>query len=197
MSEGLCQWSLEGELVYTWTKDHRIEDMAISPDGRWLVAAAFKSRLLIYSYPTRELQGELDLGVRPTSISICQESRFLLVNKQDDDMSLIDLANRETRVRYKGHKGGEYSIRSSFGGANESYVVSGSEGESSQYASSTVCILDADPDYTDGYIFIWHKWTGFQIKKLFGHAPRVNAVSWNPKDPCMFASCGDDGKIKM
>jgi WD repeat-containing protein 26 len=35
------------------------------------------------------------------------------------------------------------------------------------------------------------------VERLLGHYPRCNAVTWNPTDPCMLASCGDDGRIKM
>ena len=49
----------------------------------------------------------------------------------------------------------------------------------------------------DGKVLIWHKTMGVQMFKLNGHQPRCNAVAWNPADPCMFASCGDDSKIKM
>ncbi|KAH8909098.1 WD domain-containing protein [Coniochaeta sp. PMI_546] len=172
----LCQWSLDGVRLYNWTTKHRIEDIAVSPDGQWLVGMAYGNRLLVYNYMTRELECELELNARPTSISICQDSQFLLVNKEDGEAKLIHLASGESPVRYTGHTGGLYQIRSAFGGANESYVVSGSE---------------------DGKILIWHKWTGIQVKSLPGHSPRTNGVWWNPSDTCMFASCGDDGKIKM
>lgn len=162
--------------LYNWTTKHRIEDIAVAPDGQWLVGMAYGNRLLVYNYMTRDLECELELNARPTSISICSDSQFLLVNKEDGEAKLIHLASGESPVRYTGHTGGLYQIRSAFGGANESYVVSGSE---------------------DGNILIWHKWTGIQVKSLPGHSPRTNGVWWNPGDTCMFASCGDDGKIKM
>jgi len=49
----------------------------------------------------------------------------------------------------------------------------------------------------DGHVFIWHKSSGIAVERLDAHHPRCNSVSWNPADPCMFATCGDDGKIKM
>ena len=51
---------------------------------------------------------------------------------------------------------------------------------------------------TDGCIYIYSKSTGILVAKLKGaHAPRCNSVSWNPTDPRMIASCGDDGLVKM
>jgi len=127
--KSICQWSLHGELLYTWTKKHRTGDLAVSPNGRWLVAMDDRNWLHVYNFVTRELEYEWDLKVRPTSVSISQDSRFLLVNKSDGEAQLIDIATRDAIQKYLGHAGGEYAIRSSLGGANESFVVSGSEGK--------------------------------------------------------------------
>jgi len=68
-------------------------------------------------------------------------------------------------------------IRCSFGGANESFVVSGSE---------------------HGSIYIYHKETGVLVAGLDGHKKTCcNAVTWNPTNPSMFASAGDDGRVKI
>ena len=85
-------------------------------------------------------------------------------------------------------------IRSCFGGAAENFVVSGSEGsyipkESAEHHSLTS---------TDAKIYIWHKENGQNIEALRGHGPGcVNAVSWNPVNAGMFASAGDDRKVRM
>lgn len=44
---------------------------------------------------------------------------------------------------------------------------------------------------------MWHKETGAAVERLTGHSPRSNSIVWNPVDPVMLASCGDDGKVKM
>ena len=50
----------------------------------------------------------------------------------------------------------------------------------------------------EGNIYIWHKDNGTLIEKLDGHEKGFcNAVSWNPANPCMFASAGDDTKVRM
>ncbi|KAH8881530.1 WD domain-containing protein [Thozetella sp. PMI_491] len=176
VTKSLSQWDLRGERVFNWPKKHRTQDLAASPDGRWLVAMDEQSHLYIYNLATRELEYEMELKSRATSISVSHDSRFLLVNQVDGIAQLIDIASRESIQKYTGGMGGEYTIRSSFGGANESFVISGSE---------------------DGNLCIWHKSTGIPVERLSAHQPRCNAVSWNPNDPCMFASCGDDGKIKI
>ncbi|KAK3327676.1 WD domain-containing protein [Cercophora scortea] len=174
--KSLCQWDLTGERVHIWARKHRTEDLALSPDERWLVAMDEQNRLHVYNVATREQEYEMEVKARPTSISISQDSRFLLVNRTDGEAQLIELATRDAVQRYRGHTGGEFTIRSAFGGANESFVISGSE---------------------DGFVCIWHKSSGILVEKLAAHQPRCNSVSWNPVDPCMFATCGDDSKIKM
>jgi WD40 repeat protein len=47
-------------------------------------------------------------------------------------------------------------------------------------------------------VYIWHKDNGTLIEKLEGHEKGCcNSVAWNPANPCMFASAGDDGKVQM
>lgn len=190
---GLRTWSISGEMLCEWGKKHRVQDLCGSPDGHWLVAVDDAQKIHVYNAVNRELEYEMELKARPTCVSISEDSRHLLVNKKDGEVQLIDLVNRSSVQKFLGHTGGEFLIRSAFGGANESFVVSGSEGLS---------FLSVDYDcsnlpVTDGNILIWHKNSGAAVERLEGHQPRTNAVSWNPADPCMLASCGDDGKVKV
>ncbi|KAK1453768.1 WD domain-containing protein [Colletotrichum melonis] len=158
---GLRTWSISGEMMCEWGKKHRVQDICGSPDGHWLVAVDDEQKIHVYNAFTRELEYEMEVKSRPTC---------------DGELQLIDLVNRTSVQKFLGHTGGDFIIRSAFGGANESFVVSGSE---------------------DGNILIWHKNSGAAVERLEGHQPRTNAVTWNPADPCMLASCGDDGKVKI
>lgn len=101
----------------------------MSLDGRWLVSMDVLGHLHVYNFLTHEYEYEIDLKVRATSITISRDSRFLLVNlPQQGAARLFDLQKREFVQRYKGHTGGNFMIRSTFGGADESFVASGSEG---------------------------------------------------------------------
>lgn len=172
---GICTFNTEGEELVQWNKKHRVQALCGSADGRWLVAADNLSTLWVYSAATRQLEYELDLGTRPHCLAMSQDCRHLLVNKGNNEAQVIDLTTKAIVQKFVSHKMGDCIIRASFGGANESFVVSGSE---------------------DGNVFIWHRGLGL-VERLAGHASRCNSVNWNPTDPCMLASCGDDGLIKM
>jgi WD repeat-containing protein 26 len=196
-SRGLCQWNLSGEKIYDWATPHRVEDLTLSPNGQWLVAMDDRAHVHVYNYVTRELEYSLELRNRLTSVSISADSRFLLINQQNGVAELFDLISREEVLRYMGHTGGDFMLRSTFGGADESFVVSGSEGKCLEAQSRRQNHPQRLTRCADGFIYIWHKTTATLVKKLAGHQPRTNSITWSPTDPCLFASCGDDGKVKV
>ncbi|KAI1131942.1 WD40-repeat-containing domain protein [Nemania abortiva] len=172
----LVQWNLSGERMHDWRGPQRIEELTLSPDGRWLVAMDCDKHIHVYNFETREFEYKLDLKTRLTSLSISQNSRHLLVNQTNGVAQLIDLVLRTPVQHYTGHAGGDFVIRASLGGADEMFVITGSE---------------------DGFINIWNKSTAQCVQRLAAHSPRCNSVSWCPTNPQIFASCGDDGKIKI
>jgi WD40 repeat protein len=94
------------------------------------VAIDEHKKIHVYNGLTRELEYEMELHAVPMSVSISQDSKHLLVNKNDGEAQLINLVTRKLVHKFLGHTGGECLIRANFGGANESFVVSGSEGMS-------------------------------------------------------------------
>jgi len=135
----LCQWNLNGELVYDWGRSHRIQDLAVSPNGHHLVAMDNENHIHVYNFVTRELEYEMDLKVNLSSVSISQNSRYLLVNRTDGEARMLDIDTRENiRSFHSGDRGGKFVIRGAYGGANESFVITGSEGISSSEASAAL-----------------------------------------------------------
>lgn len=127
--KNLCQWNTRGELVYDWGRSHRIQDLSVSPNGHFLVAMECETHLYVYNFVTRELEYELDLKTKLASVSISQNSRYLLAHNVAGEARMIDLDTRETVRAFKsGEKAGQFVIRAAYGGANESFVVIGSEG---------------------------------------------------------------------
>jgi WD40 repeat protein len=165
-----------GGVAHEWKADVRVQNVAASSDGRWLITVDHTSLVHVWDAQTRESLFTHHLPSRPTSIVVSNDNVHLLVNCRDGCAHLLNLETRQMTQTFTGHVGGKYQISASFGGPDEDYVVCGSE---------------------DGQVFLWQRHTGELVLKLVAHKPICNAIAWNPSDPCMFATCGDDGLVKI
>lgn len=127
----LCQWNLEGKNVHQWLIDYRIQDSAISSDGKKLVTISDKKEVFVYNFETREKEYSFVCQSKMTCVSISRDSRYMLISMADSDVHLYDIETAEIIRRYTGKRQGEYIIRSAFGGSDENMIISGSEGKSS------------------------------------------------------------------
>lgn len=128
-SSQLCHWSVRGSPLHMWKGGFRVQDCAISPDGRRLVAADTDSKIHVFDFRNYEEDYCLSLSSKPTSLAISRDSKHMLVNLKEGEIQLIDLETAGVVRRFSGHKQGEYVIRSTFGGAGENFIVSGSDGK--------------------------------------------------------------------
>ncbi|ODH52882.1 hypothetical protein GX48_01076 [Paracoccidioides brasiliensis] len=173
----LCLWSVVGESLYKWSGNYRVRDCSISPDGSRLVAISTEKSVYVYNFETRVEEYSMTLKLDLTCVNISRDSRYMLLSTSECEVQLLGIETGEVVRQYLGQKQGNFIIRSTFGGAAENFVVSGSE---------------------DSKIHIWHKENCTLVATLQGHGHGcVNAVSWNPKDPGMFASAGDDHKVRI
>lgn len=127
----LCLWNLNGQLgqpSYSWSTDYRIQDCAISPDGRRLVTISTERQIYVYNFRTREEEYSILLKTHMTCLSISRDSRYMLINMANNEVQLIDIQTAEIVRRFLGQKQGAFVIRSAFGGADENLIISGSEG---------------------------------------------------------------------
>lgn len=124
----LCLWTLSGQALHNWTTDYRIQDCAISPDGQRLVTISSERQIFVYNFVTREEEYSILLKTKMTCVNISRDSRYMLINMADNEVQLIDIETAEIVRRFLGQKQGAFVIRSSFGGADENLVISGSEG---------------------------------------------------------------------
>ena len=124
----LCLWDVNGGLLYTWSIDYRITHCAISSDGQRLVTLSIGRQIYVYNFVTREEQYRLQLKSDMTSLSISRDSRYMLINMTDNEVHMIDIETAIVVRKFAGQKQGKCVIRSTFGGADEKLVLSGSEG---------------------------------------------------------------------
>jgi len=161
-----------------------------------MITISADKEITIYNFVTRIFEYQIIVGSKMTCISISRDSRYFLVNMADNEVQLFDLDSADIVRRFMGQKQGEFVLRSAFGGGDQNLIISGSEGSydapvwkpSSTFAKPSL----------DSKVYIWNKENGALLETLEGHTRGcVNAVSWNPTDPCMFASGGDDMKVRM
>jgi WD40 repeat protein len=128
------------------------------------------------------------------------------------EIQLWDLNTVRMTRKFTGQRQGKDIIRSCFGGAEHTFVVSGSEGMSpgNPYTSaastdSRFLFLLLPPLFfpriqsrTDGCVYVWHRDTGALLEILKGHGRgSVNQVAWHPLEPRLFASCSDDRTVRV
>ncbi|KAK7693817.1 hypothetical protein QCA50_003389 [Cerrena zonata] len=203
-------WDADGKQRDTWSRTPiRVTDMAITPDFARLVAVGMydqvvsppedgqpaapaevnphsgsSTRLIIYQLSNKQEQASVQMDGELTSVKVSDDSQYALINRASKanastscEVQLWDLNTHKIVRKYQGHKQSQHVIRSCFGGVDGSFIASGSE---------------------DGNVYIWHRNTGELLETLYGHGEgSVNAVSWNPTNERMFASCSDDKTIRI
>lgn len=172
----LALWSLQGQSVHKWSGP-RMFDLAVTPDGKRLVAVCAEKMVHVYNLETRELEYRANMNSFMTSISVSRDSKYMLINMASlQEVHLYQIENTTLVQRYVGQKQGEFVIRSCFGGADENLIVSGSE---------------------DGCVYVWQRSNGTLVERLSGHQGAVNCVTWSPNSAHQFASSGDDRMIRI
>jgi WD40 repeat protein len=124
-------WDLDGHLEHNLCGDGsklRANDLAVSPDGQRLVVVT-ESSIIVFDLVSFEKIAEFQLDdVKLTSIMISQDSRHMLISMSPDQIKLMEIDTGDVIQRFEAHMQKQFIIRSAFGGADENFVVSGSEG---------------------------------------------------------------------
>lgn len=189
---------MRGQPLHLWAEGFRVHDCAITPNGRRLIAADTEGKIHVYNFYTHEEEYCLSMKSMVTSIAVSRDSRYMLVNLAEGQIQLIDIDTTDVIRRFKGQKQGSFIIRSIFGGAAESFVFSGSEGEAFSLPVSYFRFRSVINPSQDSLVYMWHIGNGELLEALEGHISGcVNAISWNPANPGMFASAGDDCLVRM
>jgi WD40 repeat protein len=164
-----------------------------------LVAISNSTFIHIFDYRTHTQLNVINMDTKMTSINLSRDGQEMLLNFAEGEVQTRD-ENFNVKKRFEGQKHGSFVIRSCFGAAQETVVVSGSEG-SRRLSLKFGTLLTS----IDGKVNIWHRHSGRLLRSLTAHpaigGPNgtstscVNAVSWNTANPSMFASAGDDRMV--
>ncbi len=92
------------------------------------MAISSEKQIFVYNFVTREEEYSILLKTKMTCVNISRDSRYMLINMADNEVQLIDIETAEIVRRFLGQKQESFVIRSSFGGADENLIISGSEG---------------------------------------------------------------------
>ncbi|CAO3599817.1 unnamed protein product [Absidia cylindrospora] len=171
-------WKLDGMALTRWPTQ-RILDMKITDDGSRMVTMSYEQCITIYDvdHLLFEEVGQLQESYMMTSLSLSDDGRYALTNSQNpDEIHLWNLEEQTLAKTYTGHQQGRFIIRSTFGGDQQSFILSGSE---------------------DNDVYVWSREHQTLLEVLDGHHGRVNCVRWYPGQPMMFASASDDHTIRI
>lgn len=125
----LSLWGLQGQSIHKWLGP-RIFDLAVTPDGKRLVAVCGEQKVHVYNLETHELEYQAHMESNMTSVSVSRDSKYMLINMAClEEVHLYEIETTALVQRFIGQKQREYIIRSCFGGADENLIVSGSEGK--------------------------------------------------------------------
>ncbi|KAF5119067.1 hypothetical protein DV454_000169 [Geotrichum candidum] len=173
--QNIYMWDLNGNVVYKWS-GIRVLSMAVTPDGKKMVALCSEKSLHVFDLQTREKIKEFKIDLPLLSVSVSKDSRYALINTQPEEIQLWDLERYQVVRKYICEAPATDVMRSCFGGPDENIVMSSSQSNN---------------------IYVWNRETTRLLEVLDGHVGTVNCVKFNPVNLAMFASCGDDGLIKI
>jgi WD40 repeat protein len=164
-------------------KSKKTSDLAVTPDDSKIIAVA-ERHIQIFDRASQSEVACLSEIASITSLSLSKNGNYLLVNMSmrsasnysdgEAEIHLWDLTKQKVVQQYRGQRQVHFVIRSTFGGQDELFVVSGSE---------------------DTSVYIWWRDSGDLVYRLDGHHATVSCVDWNPKDPFLFASASDDHSV--
>ena len=126
----LKQWDLNGNCVTEIATNGRLEDIALSPNGRYLATIDNKKRLSIFDLVDRDQDYQIVMTTSSSlaSIAISRDSKTVLVGFKDGESKLFNMRTKELLNTFIGQEHTDFIIRSAFGGAQDSFITSGSEG---------------------------------------------------------------------
>ncbi|KAL7805212.1 hypothetical protein V8C44DRAFT_352266 [Trichoderma aethiopicum] len=176
---GIVSMTIPDGQYHSWLPENLgVHYSALSKDAKWLVALAGPSwRLLIHEVEHERLAASIPTKERPAWVSISDNLSLIVVGYMDGGFETRVLPSGEVVWSRPGISKSDYLLLGSAGGADDAFLLRPEE---------------------NGYISAWDLRSGTFVGLHIGHYPsRTNVATWNPANPSMFASGGDDGWCRM
>lgn len=200
----MCLWNMDTATPVNRWPVQRTTDMKMTEDGSRFVTIGLDKCITVFNVDLESLKisevGKIEEQGTITSLTLTRDGRHALVNVQElQELHLWDLEELTMVHKYSGQRQLTYIIRSTLGGHNESFVLSGSEGKPGK-GYTLGCSKRAKFDLVsliDNRVYIWSRDNEVLIEGLEGHENTVNCVSWCPIEPMQFVSASDDHTIRV
>lgn len=139
------------------------------------------------------------------AFSVNDADKLALLNVATQGVHLWDLQDKCLVRKFQGVTQGHFTIHSCFGGINQDFVASGSEGNTClcphlhqwPFLSCVWDFLTLFRLHLDNRVYVWHVKREKPIAVLVGHTRTVNCVAWNPVYHQMVASVSDDFTVRI
>ncbi|KAK9680759.1 WD domain, G-beta repeat [Popillia japonica] len=169
------QVDFEGNVLDTW-EGVRVNGLWCRSDGKTVLASDTHHRIRSYVLDELTDHNVLHEDQPIMAFTVDKNDRLALLNVANQGVHLWDLNDRCLIRRFQGVTQGHFTIHSTFGGANQNFIASGSE---------------------DNQVYIYHIKNEEPIAVLSGHTRSVNCVTWNPVYPYMLVSASDDFHVRV
>ncbi|KAJ0066232.1 hypothetical protein NL108_004113, partial [Boleophthalmus pectinirostris] len=126
------QCDLDGNLLDSW-EGVRVQCLWCLSDGRTVLASDTHQRIRGYNFEDLTDRNIVQEDHPIMSFTVSKNGRLALLNVATQGVHLWDLQDRVLLRKYQGVTQGFYTIHSCFGGHNEDFIASGSEGKTREF----------------------------------------------------------------
>lgn len=123
----MVEWDLHGTQLRK-VSSSRFYDLKITPDGKKLVAVCTDKHFHVYDFNDWKNKRSYNFRCMLTCVQTSDDSKHAIVNTDAREVVLVDLDTGKVVQRYTGQIQDKWVIRGCFGGTDEHFVLSGSEG---------------------------------------------------------------------
>eukprot|EP00762_Andalucia_godoyi_P002996 ANDGO_04090.mRNA.1 putative WD repeat-containing protein C343.04c len=148
------------------------------------VPELLESRIVdaLCDHPSETVMECIKLQWQPTSMVMDRKSKLIAISCATEsayrigEILLFDTTTGHVQGKLEGHRQDRLVVRSAFAGADDRYLISGSE---------------------DDLIYVYSTQSGEILAKLSGHTASVNDVAYSPLMNGIIISCSDDGTLRL